>query len=82
MSMTTVVIYMSYISKNYTAIRLSTFYGDGLTTTWKMVGLIKFLILYRTLIHHHSNFASNNRFSALPKQRNIKNTQRYGTYYK
>lgn len=39
--MTTVVIYMSYISKNYTAIRLSTFYGDGLTTTWKNGGIDK-----------------------------------------
>ena len=41
MSMTTVVIYMNYISKNYTAIRLSIFYGDGLTTTWKNGGIDK-----------------------------------------
>ena len=35
------VTYMSYISESYIAIRLSIFYGDGLTTTWKNCGIDK-----------------------------------------
>lgn len=70
--MTTAVIYMSYISKNYTAIRLSIFYGDGLTTTWKNGGIDK-------IFSPVSHFDTSSFYLCIV---NIINTLRYGTYYK
>lgn len=63
---------MSYISESYIAIRLSIFYGDGLTTTWKNGGIDK-------IFNPVSHFDTSSFYLCIV---NIKNTQRYGTYYK